>query len=110
MLIFQNNEINIAGQTVLKKGLEMNQRLEFKKKELGKAQRIIIMLKLLGEGRRLSTNRIATMMGVSRRTIYRDINDLKDINVPLYYDRGEYRLDRNMWDAWSPDEIKQAIA
>lgn len=50
------------------------------------------------------------MMGVSRRTIYRDINDLKEINVPLYYDRGEYRLDKNMWDAWSLDEIKQAIA
>ena len=86
----------------------MNKKLQFKKKDLGKAQRILIMIKLLGEGRQLSTSRIATIMGVSRRTIYRDINDLKAIDVPLYYDRGKYRLDKNMWDAWSLDEIKKA--
>ncbi len=77
-------------------------------KQLGKTQRILIMLKILGEGRSLSTGRIATIMGVSERTVYRDMKDLREIDVPIEHEHGKYKLDNNMWDAWSIDAVKQS--
>lgn len=107
--MFQSEVAVLTGQRGADKQVAMKKKLIFGKKDLGKAQRITIVLKLLVDGRWLSANRIANIMGVSQRTVYRDINDLKDIEVPIRYSKGKYNLDKIMWDAWSLEKISQAI-
>lgn len=49
-------------------------------------QRIIRLLGLLQGGRRHNVSSLAEACGVSRRTIFRDLDSLRDADVPLVYD------------------------
>ena len=57
------------------------------KQNQNKVHRILRILMELQSGRRYTTLDLAKMMGTSRRTIFRDLNDLKKLNVPCYYDK-----------------------
>ncbi len=48
--------------------------------------RLIILLRLLQAGRSYHTQSLATECGVSQRTIFRDLNLLKEAGIPLIFD------------------------
>lgn len=57
-----------------------------------KAERLFYLANLLNSGKGYRAAELAETLGVSERTIYRDVVDLSDL-VPIYYDNG-YRLMR----------------
>lgn len=55
--------------------------------------RLVRLIVLLQAGQAGSPDELAQMLGVSRRTLFRDLNVLKDAGVPHFYEPGEgYRL------------------
>jgi predicted DNA-binding transcriptional regulator YafY len=73
---------------------------------IGRAERLLHMVNILRSGKGYSASELAQALGVSERTIYRDVVDLSQ-QVPIYYDRG-YRLLRE-WHlagmAFTRDEL-----
>jgi predicted DNA-binding transcriptional regulator YafY len=57
-----------------------------------KAERLFCLANLLCSGKGYRAAELAEVLGVSERTIYRDVVDLSDL-VPIYYDKG-YRVMR----------------
>ena len=57
-----------------------------------KAERLFCLANLLSSGKGYRAAELAEVLGVSERTIYRDVVDLSDL-VPIYYDNG-YRVMR----------------
>lgn len=73
---------------------------------IGRAERLLHMVNILRSGKGYCASELAHALGVSKRTIYRDVVDLSQ-QVPIYYDRG-YRLLRE-WHlagvAFTRDEL-----
>lgn len=65
----------------------------------GKIHRILRILMILQSGRWYATSDLAKMMGTSRRTIFRDLNDLKKLGIPCYYDKetSSYTIDSSFF-------------
>lgn len=63
--------------------------------KLSRISRIVKILTSLQSGQNYSVDDLAGLVGVSRRTIFRDLNELSAIGVPFYYDghSGSYHLD-----------------
>ncbi len=57
---------------------------------VNRAARLFHLISILRTGRGYTGTELADTMGVSQRTVYRDVVDLSDL-VPIYYDEG-YRL------------------
>ncbi len=74
-----------------------------------RAGRLLALIKLLEQGERFTAGSIAMIFGVTERTLYRDLNCLKQLDVPIYRDGGRYRLDREQWAVWSSSELRQAV-
>ena len=57
--------------------------------------RIVQLLTLLQSGESHSVEDLTGLLEVSRRTLFRDLNELESIGVPYYFDNqvGGYRLD-----------------
>jgi predicted DNA-binding transcriptional regulator YafY len=58
-----------------------------------KAERLLFICNLLRVRRRVTLEELARECEVSRRTIYRDLLSLSNLNIPVYYDNG-YKLAR----------------
>lgn len=60
-----------------------------------KLQRVLHVLSLIQSGARLNAVNIAAEVGVSRRTIFRDVNLLRDSGIPIFFDDAwdSYRID-----------------
>jgi predicted DNA-binding transcriptional regulator YafY len=59
-----------------------------------KSGRLIYIINLIRNNRTLNAEKLAERCGVTRRTIYRDIIELSEANIPVYYDRG-YKMATN---------------
>lgn len=79
-------------------------------------QRLFEITHLLVERGAVTANELAERFGVSRRTIYRDVDALSGAGIPVYAERGkgggirilpEYVLDRSLF---SKDEQTQLVA
>jgi proteasome accessory factor B len=63
--------------------------------KLGRISRIVRILTLLQSGHSYSVDKFASILGVSRRTFFRDMKELEAIGVPYHFDTktGGYNLD-----------------
>jgi proteasome accessory factor B len=70
----------------------------------GKVQRILRIITALQSVQKYSAMDLAELLGVSRRTIFRDLKDLEKVGVPCHYNPGEhyYEIDKDFFLA-SPD-------
>ncbi|MCF7956039.1 MAG: WYL domain-containing protein [Phycisphaerae bacterium] len=61
--------------------------------------RIVQLLTLLQSGQSHSVGDLVSLLDVSRRTLFRDLNELESIGIPYYYDNqaSGYRLDPNFF-------------
>ena len=61
---------------------------------IGRLHRVLKLLTLLQTGRPYNATHLAADCGVSRRTIYRDLNTIEEAGIPVFYDRptGRYRI------------------
>jgi len=57
--------------------------------KLTRMQRLLRVLQLLRSGRRYNIDALADDLGVSRRTVFRDLSELKDAGVVCQYDADE---------------------
>jgi predicted DNA-binding transcriptional regulator YafY len=60
-----------------------------------KAERLLFIVNLFRIRKAISLEELAQECEVSKRTIYRDLISLSDLNIPVYFDRG-YRLSRDV--------------
>lgn len=62
--------------------------------EVGRLHRVLKLITLLQTGRPYNTDQLAADCGVSRRTIYRDLNTIEKAGIPCFYDRetGRYQI------------------
>lgn len=60
-----------------------------------KASRLIRLIILLRANRSMECSRLARELGVSERTVYRDIDALSEIHVPIHYDGHGYQIGDN---------------
>ena len=74
-----------------------------------RAKRLFIMMKLFSDGGRYAAEQLAELFDVSERTVFRDIRDLKSIDVPILLKDGKYRSDRRQWNVWGVKEVEQAL-
>ncbi|MCD6162142.1 MAG: YafY family transcriptional regulator [candidate division Zixibacteria bacterium] len=58
-----------------------------------KISRLLYMITLIDSSPGISIDRLSNKCGVSVRTVYRDIIDISEANIPIYYDKGYYILD-----------------
>jgi predicted DNA-binding transcriptional regulator YafY len=67
--------------------------------KITRANRLIRLLVLLQSGRRLDVEGLTRDLGVSRRTVFRDLEALIQAGVPCFYDHqeGTYRVDRSFF-------------
>ena len=72
-------------------------------------QRVILILKLLEMGQKPTANDIAQRFRTSIRTVYRDLNTLKGLNIPLRQVDGFYSLNKSAWSRWTNRHVGQAI-
>jgi len=63
--------------------------------KVGRISRIVQLLTTLQSGQGYSANELAELLGVSRRTLFRDLAELAAIGVPYHFDAkcGGYRID-----------------
>jgi len=61
---------------------------------LGRLQRVLKLLTLLETARPYNASQLAEECGVSRRTIYRDLNTIEQAGIPVYFDQesGRYQI------------------
>ncbi len=60
-----------------------------------RAERLMFLVNLIKSRGRMLVGEMASECGVSKRSIFRDMNSLRKLNFPLYYDKG-YRLSRDI--------------
>jgi len=51
-----------------------------------RVSRVVQILTAMQSGRRYSADNLTTLLGISRRTVFRDLQELKSIGVPYHYD------------------------
>lgn len=100
MQIVETSEIDSS--TTLMKGTSTWQEAsggmgEMEKARYGKAaklQRLFEIVRIFNGGTAVDTKSLATVLGVSRRTVFRDLQSLRDAGYPLDFDESEnrYRL------------------
>ncbi len=63
---------------------------------VGRLHRVLKLITLLQTGRTYKAADLAAECGVSRRTIFRDLNTIEKAGIPVFYDRptGRYRIHR----------------
>jgi proteasome accessory factor B len=59
--------------------------------DVGRLHRVLKLLTVLQTGRRSDARQLAAECGVSRRTIYRDLNIIEKAGIPFFYDRESHR-------------------
>jgi len=66
---------------------------------VSRVHRLLRLITMLQGGRSYSARELATELGVSRRTIFRDLNMLELAHIPYYFDadRGGYRINRQFF-------------
>ncbi len=62
--------------------------MSYLKGKVMKADRLISILMLLQINKQMTANELATKLEVSTRTIYRDIESLSGLGIPIFSDRG----------------------
>ena len=62
--------------------------MSYSKGIIMKADRLISILMLLQIHKQLTASELADKLEVSVRTIYRDIDSLSSLNIPIFSDRG----------------------
>lgn len=68
---------------------------------MSRVNRVLTILRRLQGGRPVSGRELARELAVDPRTIYRDVQCLRDHGIPLEsVDGGGYRLDSAWWLAW----------
>ncbi len=60
-----------------------------------KTERLLFIIDLFRVRRSISLTELSEECGVSKRTIYRDLTSLSNMDIPIYYDNG-YRLARKI--------------
>lgn len=67
--------------------------------KISRLYRLIELLTLLRSGRRYNADELARELGVSRRTVFRDLNILSAAGIPYYYDpeRRTYSLESSFF-------------
>ncbi len=60
-----------------------------------KAERLVYLINMIRNRGPVLVNKMADECGVSPRSIYRDMNSLMRLNIPVYYNNG-YRLTRDV--------------
>lgn len=67
--------------------------------KVSRLQRILRLVTILQSGRCCSPNELAGELGISRRTLFRDLNMLEQGGIPYYYDDsgGGYRMDSSFF-------------
>ena len=60
---------------------------------MSKSERLLMLIRLLEENKSLHIQDMVNVCGVSHRTIYRDLNSLSKLNIPLTYNNG-YKLSK----------------
>ena len=63
------------------------------------------MVKMLEKNRRMTVPKLAKEMNRTERTIYRDLKQLKELDVPLFFENGSFRIDTALWDTWISNVI-----
>ncbi len=72
---------------------------------MGKTERLLEMMKLFGDGERVTMPELARRFGVSERTLYRDLKLLAALDCPVRFERGAYEPARPE-SAWQyPDDV-----
>jgi len=78
-------------------------------KSVLRAKRLFIMMKLFSDGGEYAPEQLSDLFDICERTVFRDIKDLKDIDVPIRFEEGKYRVDRHQWNVWGAKEVEQAL-
>jgi predicted DNA-binding transcriptional regulator YafY len=73
-----------------------------------KSFRLIAMIRLLETGAPYTIEGLSELFGVSPRSVYRDLNDLRAFNVPIYLDNQGYRLNSAVWSKWVKKTLKMS--
>ena len=62
-----------------------------------KSERLFFLAQLVRNRAPITIKQMSSECGVSERTLYRDVNALSELNVPIFHDPGKgYRLARNI--------------
>lgn len=66
---------------------------------VSRIHRILYLITLISSGRRFDADGLARELGVSRRTVFRDLNTLSHANIPYYYDEdaNAYTINRQFF-------------
>ncbi len=62
-----------------------------------RAIRLLAIIKLLEEREQASMARLCRLLRLTKRTVYRDIQMLREAGVPIYLREGIYRLNKRRW-------------
>ncbi len=67
--------------------------------KISRLQRILQLVTILQTGRYYSPDELAGQLGISRRTIFRDLNMLREAGLPYFHDdeKGGYRMDESFF-------------
>lgn len=66
--------------------------------DVTRIHRLLRLITLLQSGEARSVDELIEELNVSRRTLFRDLNALKDAGIPAYHDRPKgYRIDQNFY-------------
>ena len=72
---------------------------EKKLKKFSKAQRMLAIVNLLTVTEQIGSAELIRLLNTTERTFYRDLSDLKEMGVPVYFKNG-FRLDKTFWENW----------
>ena len=80
--------------------------------KLSRISRIVQLLTSLQSGQSYSAEALAEQVGVSRRTVFRDLQELGTIGVPFYFDvqAGGYRIDPEYFLAPVDLNLQEALS
>lgn len=74
---------------------------------MNKPMRVILILKLLEHGKQLSVRHLAKSLKRSERTIFRDLQALKKMQLPLKESNEGYSLDVTAWQKTCSDWVSR---
>lgn len=72
-----------------------------------KSKRLLVLVKHLESAGGIWPERMAELLGTSRRTIYRDLQTLRDMQVPVKRAGGRYYLEPGQWARWTPRSVRK---
>ncbi len=75
-------------------------------KKFSKAQRMLAIVNLLTVTEQIGSAELIKLLNTTERTFYRDLSDLKDIGVPVYFKKG-FRLDKKLWENWKLEDVSR---